>query len=171
MTLPPSTDEGDLRRLLQEHVARYCPRRYEDRRDDIVQAAWLRLTRSREGNEGNRPPGASLVARVAYCATIDELRRIRRRREVPVDEVEQSLATTRADPDQAAGAREIGRAIQSCLSRLLPARRVAVTLYLQGHTSPETGTILGWSPKRAENLIFRGLADLRRCLVSMGVGP
>lgn len=168
---PGGPDEAGLRLQIQDHVARYCPRRFEDRRDDIVQVAWLRLTRSRQNDERNRPPGPSLVARVAYCATIDAIRQIRRRREVPVDEVQQVLAAGAADPARATGAREIGQAIRNCLSRLLPGRRLAVTLYLQGHTGPETGMLLGWSLKRAENMIFRGLADLRRCLAGKGVAP
>jgi RNA polymerase sigma-70 factor (ECF subfamily) len=68
-------------------------------------------------------------------------------------------------------AREIGIAVRDCLVRLAPSRCLAVTLYLQGHTAPETSRILGWTPRRTENLIFRGMADLRRCLVRKGVTP
>jgi RNA polymerase sigma-70 factor, ECF subfamily len=46
-----------------------------------------------------------------------------------------------------------------------------VTLYLQGHTVPETARILGWDAKRAENLVYRGLADLRQCLMGKGHRP
>ena len=65
----------------------------------------------------------------------------------------------------------IGDGIVDCLARLLPARRRAVALYLQGHSAPETGNLLGWSLKRSENMIFRGLADLRRCLAGKGLSP
>ena len=46
----------------------------------------------------------------------------------------------------------------------------AVTLHLQGHRGAETARLLGWSAKRAENLIYRGLADLRACLEARGMG-
>jgi RNA polymerase sigma-70 factor (ECF subfamily) len=108
---------------------------------------------------------------VAYCATIDEIRRQRRRREVPVEDVAEAACSAAPDPARVAGAREIGRGIRDCLSRLLPARRRAVTLYLQGHSAPETGRILDWSLKRAENMIFRGMADMRRCLDGKGLKP
>lgn len=76
-----------------------------------------------------------------------------------------------ADPDRAALSREIGRGIRGCLSTMVPNRSLAVTLYLQGHSAPQTGRILGWSLRKTENLIFRGMADLRRCLVGKGLTP
>jgi RNA polymerase sigma-70 factor (ECF subfamily) len=35
----------------------------------------------------------------------------------------------------------------------------------------EAARILDWSPKRTENLVYRGLADLRGCLTSKGLKP
>jgi RNA polymerase sigma-70 factor (ECF subfamily) len=34
---------------------------------------------------------------------------------------------------------------------------------------PELGRLLGWNAKKAENLVYRGLADLRGCLTEKGV--
>ena len=67
--------------------------------------------------------------------------------------------------------REIGQGIRDCLARLKNERRMAVTLYLQGHSVPEASRILEWSTKRTENLVYRGLADLRECLLSKGLRP
>ena len=50
-------------------------------------------------------------------------------------------------------------------------RRLAVTLHLQGHTVPETARILDWAAKQTENLVYRGLADLRECLMAKGLRP
>jgi RNA polymerase sigma-70 factor (ECF subfamily) len=170
----PDADAGAdeaLRARFRQQVSRYCPSWLRDNVDDIVQDAWMRLKDAQKSNERNLDPGSSLIARVAYCATVDEIRRRRRRREVPVDEAREIVAIHEVPPDRAAGAREVGQAIRDCVEKLLPNRRLAVTLYLQGHTAPRTGTILGWSPKRAENMIFRGMADLRRCLARKGVTP
>jgi RNA polymerase sigma-70 factor (ECF subfamily) len=167
----PADQDGELRARLLEQVARFCPSWLRDQVDDIAQIAWLRLERAREKSERNRSPGTSLIARVAYCATIDEVRRRRRRREVPLDGPAEVMPTAAVDPAAEASGKEIGRGIRACLARLRPERRVAVTFYLQGHTAPETRTLLGWSLKRAENMIFRGMADLRRCLASKGITP
>jgi RNA polymerase sigma-70 factor (ECF subfamily) len=50
-------------------------------------------------------------------------------------------------------------------------RRRAVMLYLQGHSVPEAARLLGWTAKRTENLVYRGLADLRHCLRAKGHTP
>jgi len=75
------------------------------------------------------------------------------------------------DPESSASFRELGTAVRDCLTAASRERRLAVTLYLQGHTVPETARILGWDNKRAENLVYRGLADLRQCLLGKGHRP
>jgi len=65
----------------------------------------------------------------------------------------------------------VGRAIRDCLLGLVTPRRLAVTLHLQGHTVPQAAEVLGWDAKRTENLVYRGLADLRVCLARKGVTP
>jgi len=158
-----------LRRQLAREVGRYCPSRLRASADDIVQTAWLRLDEARRRDERIREPGASFLSKVAYCATIDEIRRDRRLREVPVETLE-SPALDRA-PDELLRSREIGRGIRDCMGTLVPSRGLAATLFLLGHTSPEIGRILGWSLRKTENLVFRGMADLRRCLTSKGIAP
>jgi RNA polymerase sigma-70 factor (ECF subfamily) len=164
-------DEDALRNQLRANVARYCPRWLAEQTDDLVQVAWLRLRDALHKDERNRPPGTSLMSRVAYCATIDEIRRLRRRREVPVGDAPETLQPAEVDPARASASREIAEGIRSCLSRLSETRQVAVTLYLQGHTAPQTGRILGWKLKKAENMIFRGMEELRRCLAGKGLKP
>ena len=44
-------------------------------------------------------------------------------------------------------------------------------LYLQGHTVPEIGRLLNWSGPKSNNLVHRGIADLRRCLDRKGLRP
>jgi RNA polymerase sigma-70 factor (ECF subfamily) len=173
--MPPEqvafADDAALRARLHERVARYTPFWMKDAVDDIVQLAWLRLQKTVERGEGDRTPASQYVARVAYCVTVDEIRRRRRRHEVPVGENEDNLRADAIDPARAVRAREIGDAIEVCLGRLLESRRRAVALYLQGHSVPETGAFLGWNRKRADNMVFRGMEDLRRCLAEKGIAP
>jgi len=165
------SDDADLHDRLRRAVARYCPSWMSRQIDDIVQIAWMRLARARETSERNRDPGPTLIAKVAYCATVDEMRRHRRRKETPMDSVPDISPERRDDPHRDVHAREIGIAVRDCLVKLAPNRCVAVALYLQGHTAPETGRILGWTLRRTENLIFRGMADLRQCLAKKGMTP
>jgi RNA polymerase sigma-70 factor (ECF subfamily) len=97
---------------------------------------------------------------------------VRRRRETELEEVVvEPAAVDAADPERSAASREIGEGVEDCLTRLVHDRRLAVTLYLQGHSVPEAARVLDWPAKRTENLVYRGLADLRACLESKGLRP
>jgi RNA polymerase sigma-70 factor, ECF subfamily len=162
-----------LRRDLCRAVAKVCPAWLASRREDLVQVAMLKVMGLESRREGNPPLAASYLYRVAYSAVVDEIRARRRRPEVELEEVDMTTrqATTEPAPDEAARGREIGRGIRACLALLLAERRAAVTLHLLGHSVPEAARLLGWAAKRTENLVYRGLADLRGCLAGKGLAP
>ncbi|MEM9558078.1 MAG: RNA polymerase sigma factor [Acidobacteriota bacterium] len=157
-------------------VRKTCPPTLRDRADDLVQVAVLRVLKLRR-ERPERTFSDGYLYRTAYSALIDEIRRLRRRGEVPLetptdDGDERPLVEPTvedADPEQRAGARELGVAITDCLGRLVPDRRRAVVLYLQGHGVPEAARLLRWGAKRVQNLVYRGLADLRGCLEAKGL--
>ncbi|REJ80704.1 MAG: RNA polymerase sigma factor [Acidobacteria bacterium] len=167
-----------IRADLERAVRRVCPAWLRDRQEDLVQVAVLRVMdvqrRSDERGEGNRELGSSYLYRVAYSAMIDEIRRIRRRDETDLDGEGPAViqhTTSAPGPDAVTQASEQGAAIRDCLGHLLAPRRSAVTLYLAGHSVPESARLLGWTLKKTENLVYRGLADLRQCLLGKGIRP
>jgi RNA polymerase sigma-70 factor (ECF subfamily) len=162
----------ELRERLKRSVARICPSWLARHADDIIQIALLRvLDVLRAG--GNRGLSASYLKRAAYSAAVDEMRRQFRRREVSEEDLPalQSLASAAAGPEQVVLSSEIGRGITDCLGALVPPRRLAVTLHLQGCPVPEVGRRLGWSTKKAEHLVYRALEQLRECLTRKGLNP
>lgn len=171
-----STDEAvaELRSRVQRAVRRVCPRWLADRQDDLVQMATLRVLEARRSAEGNPEVASSYLYRVAYTTLIDEIRRLRRRPEAPLEgliDTGRDVPASTAGPEQSYASKEIGHAVRECLLLLLRPRRLAVALYLQGNTVPEAAVILGWTAKRTENLVYRALADLRRCLEGKGISP
>jgi RNA polymerase sigma-70 factor (ECF subfamily) len=168
-------DYTKLRRDLAQAVARVCPRWQPAFRDDLVQAAVMRvmqiIAKSTGQSEGDPPLTPSYLYKVAYSVLIDEIRRERRRSETSLEEeaVAQQVMTEN-DPERLAASHELGRGIQDCLTRIKRERRLAVTLHLQGHSVPEAARLLDWAVKRTENLVYRGLADLRECLTAKGMG-
>jgi RNA polymerase sigma-70 factor (ECF subfamily) len=170
-----SIDYEKVRRDLARAVARLCPHWLVDQRDDLVQAAVMRVmqvsSRRTTVGEGNAPLGASYLYKAAYSALVDEIRRVRRRHETGLEDEAVEPMTGRADPERETASRQIGAGIADCLTRLTDDRRLAVTLYLQGHSVPESARVLEWTAKRTENLVYRGLADLRGCLESKGMRP
>ena len=161
----------DLRRRLRGAVRQACPPPLADQAEDIVQNALIALVRRLENSEGVRTFSSIYIWKAARGAVIDEIRRRARRLEGAggFDGAEELLASGQPDPAAVVEARELGEAIRDCLGRLVRRRRLAVTLYLEGHGVPEIGRLLGWRAKDAENAVYRGLADLRRCLKEKGI--
>ncbi len=171
-------DYAQLHRDLVRAVDRVCPRWMADRADDLVQVALMRVMEIQRKKEGTAELSGFYLKKVAYSAMIDEIRRLRRRQEVSLeggsDEEEAAApvydpAAPTPDPERASAGRQVGRAIRDCLGRMVPPRRHAVTLNLQGHSVPEIGRLLGWTAKKAENLVYRGMSDLRGCLGEKGI--
>jgi RNA polymerase sigma-70 factor (ECF subfamily) len=154
-------------------VAQSCPSWLTADSEDLVQVALLRVVDVLRRREEEAALSAFYLKRAAYSAVVDEIRRRRRRREVPIEDelgaVE--LPTRTPGPGDQAASRELGEAIRGCLGALLVSRRQAVTLRLQGHSVVDVGRLLGWDAKKAENLIYRGMADLRQCLEDKGHAP
>ncbi|HET9211169.1 MAG TPA: RNA polymerase sigma factor [Thermoanaerobaculia bacterium] len=172
-----SMDYEQLHRDLVRAVDRVCPRWMADRADDLVQVALMRVMEIQRKKEGTAELSGFYLKKVAYSAMIDEIRRLRRRQEVSLeggsDEEEAGTvydpAAPAPDPERASAGRQVGRAIRDCLGLMVPPRRHAVTLNLQGHSVPEIGRLLGWTAKKAENLVYRGMSDLRGCLGQKGI--
>lgn len=170
-----SEDYERLREDLKRSVVRVCPSWMSDRSEDLVQVALMRVMEIHRKREGAAEFSPYYLKRAAYSAMIDEIRRLRRRQEVPLEADEDDgggfdPAAETADPERASASREVGRAIRDCLGAMVKPRRMAVTLNLQGHSVPDIGKLLGWTGKKAENLVYRGMADLRGCLESKGLG-
>jgi RNA polymerase sigma-70 factor, ECF subfamily len=179
-TEPRSEDSGwtALAAAMARAVRRQCPPWLSDHAQDIAQAALTKVMAAERRGEGKRPLSPFYLYRVAHSALVDEIRRRKRRAEVPLDaggEEEDRQPpfepAGRGDPECTASFRELGSAVRDCLMCAKRERRLAVTLYLLGHSIPEAARILGWDAKRTENLVYRGLADLRQCLVGKGHRP
>jgi RNA polymerase sigma-70 factor (ECF subfamily) len=165
-----SLDFEAIRRRLTVSVRRVCPAWLADRAEDIVQNAMIRVLESSKKNEHGRQPPASFLWKVAYSTTIDEIRRVRRRRESGAEmaELERHGPVDTEGPLRSSVSRELAAALDACLRRIRENRRLIVGFYLLGHSLAESEELSGWSPKRVRNLLYRGLADLRGCLTAKG---
>jgi len=147
-----------IRLVLERAIRSRCFGLLASAREDLVQSAMVRiLERDRHEDLGRR--GASYAWKVAQSVMVDEMRRLGRERRLAesVSEVKQSWV----DP--------AGRIqLRQCLERLEERRRMAVTLHLSGLRIPEVARAAGWTEKTAENLIYRGLDDLRSLLGEAG---
>lgn len=163
-------DYQQLRTLMTRAVARVCPDWLRSQQEDLVQIAMEKIFSLVQRSEGNRTFNTSYLMKIAHSVLVDEIRSQQRRQEVSLDDMsgpEPALGRQDAPP----AAQEwfsLGEALKSCLHRMIATRRQAVSLHLQGHSVAETAQFLGWGYKKAENCVYRGLADLRACLKGKG---
>jgi RNA polymerase sigma factor (sigma-70 family) len=159
---------------LHRTILRVCPRELGVLCDDIEQEARLSLWKSLQSGREIAFP-VSYIYKVAVSATLRAVRRARARREDPVNEdsdagpVRLLRAPSEASPHVAVERQEVAQKVETALARLAENRRLAVKNHLQGLTTPEIGTLLGWSEAKARNLVHRGLKDMRAALRALGV--
>jgi RNA polymerase sigma factor (sigma-70 family) len=142
---------------------------------ELEQEFRIRLWRTLErGREKPKDIGSSYVYRVVMSAAVDLLRRHRAERaasRLSLDDVGDQIPAPQVhDTDEA----ELTAALENALSTLALDRRVVVRMHLDGKHRDEISNLLGWSGARTRNLLYRGLADLKRALEiskSGGVGP
>jgi RNA polymerase sigma-70 factor (ECF subfamily) len=162
-----------IRTVLAAAVAKVCPRRLSHLREDLVQAAMIRVIESQRRTEQPGIRTASYLWKVAYTAMVDEMRRVDRRKEVSMEDrgSDGPSGEVLAGSTGGESLQHLGIEIRDCISRLIEPRRASVVLHLYGFQAEEAARSLGWNLKRVRNLTYRGLADLRRCLESKGLKP
>ena len=141
-------------------------------RDDLTQDVTVRLLISAQ-RQGVRPEGLprSYIRQIARSVVIDHWRRRRRRPEGAIAEEsngvwEEYIGAT----CDGFSALELSQHTERCLSQLQQSRKQAVSLYLLGYSREECASKLGASLKQTENLLYRGLKDLRIALTNYGFG-
>lgn len=162
--------------ILRRAVERLAPGRAGASVDEIEQAARIRVWKALErGTEIADFP--SYLCRVAFTATVDAVRELKGRKEESLEGHRNANEDRLPDRDPSAPgpspedqllARERAARLESALGTVAEPRRTAVRLHLRGFRPEEVGRMMGWSPSKARNLAYRGLADLRSRLGGEG---
>jgi RNA polymerase sigma factor (sigma-70 family) len=140
--------------------------------DEVVQDLRIRVWRALDRpNEKNPVESASYMYRAAMSAAVDLLRRRRSGplgRPVGLEAVRDTLPAGRGEApgDETDQVEALGRALE----RLLPERRVAVRLHLEGKDRSAIAEYTGWSEAKTRNLLYRGLADVKQILAGLPEG-
>lgn len=138
--------------------------------EEVVQDLRIRLWRALDRpNEKNPSQSSSYVYRAAMSAAVDLLRRRRAGplgRPVDLELVSDTLPARGGNigDDEADQVAALGRALE----RLLPERRLAVRLHLDGKSREDIAELTGWNEARTRNLLYRGLADVKSLLDAKG---
>lgn len=140
--------------------------------DELMQAVRLRLWRARQTAEQIEVTPASYVYRTAVTAALDLIRSRRARREEPIDVVTNTPLADRTEvADAGALAGDLAAIVAGAVDQITASRRPVLRMYLAGYDREEIAGLLGWSEAKTRNLLYRGLADLRRLLEARGITP
>jgi len=157
-------DETTLLRL-RRLAYTVCPGQSFADREDLIQEAALKLVRLTAA-DGSRRLETAYLARTLRSVAIDEARRRARCREVPGSDAVEGVTTI--DSEQLAVASRLRAQIVRAMEGVSESRRPLVLLRLEGFSIRECANRMAIDPKRAENLIYRGLSQLREELNRMG---
>ncbi len=157
-------------KLLGEEVRRLCPHWLWNHREDIVQEGVITLLKVKRKREANWRPNRSYLRDVAYTRIVDAMRK-HRPQEVAMAPADFDPPSAGPDPHREHLRREIIEAVRECLSQLVKPRRLAVTLFLLGDGVPRIAERMNWTRRKASNLVYRGLANMRDCLTRKGLKP
>jgi RNA polymerase sigma-70 factor, ECF subfamily len=166
-------------RFLRQTIQRVCPRDLGLQFDEIEQEACLRVWKALESEREIRDL-TSYVYRIAVSATLDAVRRVKRKREEqlvfeaeadsPSAQMAHELTVDPARaPDLEAARKQLVQRVNEALARLSNNRRQAVGLHLEGLTTQEIATLLNWTEPKARNLVYRGLSEVRQFLKEAGI--
>lgn len=134
--------------------------------EDLTQEVRIRIWKALGTSERIEAVSASYVYQAAATAAIDLIRQRRRdERSEPISEMGEELPV--ADPLHAGDRADISDAVWAAVARLEANRRIVARMYLQGYSYAEIADMLGWSPSRARNLLYRGLGELREVLTRL----
>ncbi len=135
-----------------------------DRMDDVLQEAYVRAFRALPRFRGDSALGTWLY-RIVYNVALDELSRVSRAAELPLDDTDE-----RRDPGgDVAGSVALRDSLEQALRRLAPEDRAAVLLVdAQGFDYRSAGEVLGVPEGTVASRLNRARAALRRSLDAEG---
>jgi len=154
----------DYSRFMVGQIQRYNLPKYGLDPEDINQEVKLRLWKLLQSGRTIKSR-TSYLRRIIHSVVIDQLRKRRRDENLYAHErskriAEQDLLYRRERARQQALEEAVGMAVKG----LIRSRRQVVRLYLLNLTIQEIASYLRWSQDKTRNLLYRGLADLRRSL-------
>jgi RNA polymerase sigma factor (sigma-70 family) len=173
----PWSSNRDLETLLarftnfiRAHIQKFEVQRFGIDPDDIAQEVRIKIWKLIK-SEKNVVSYASYIKKIVDTVVIDQLRLLKKDEHLyrleKQKQVAEQLNGYRPEVLRNALMKEaVGKAVES----LIESRRNVVKLYLFELSIEEISRFYGWSLHKTRNLLYRGLADLKRSLKGADVG-
>ena len=149
---------------MKVQIYKFNPGRFGLDPEDICQEIKIKLWRvlGYEKEIANFP---SYIRKIVSSSVIDMLRKLKREEDVFSHERQKRISEMKADYLSELCEREHLRdKLAEAIGLLIESRRRVVKLFLLDMTIEEIAAFYGWSRDKTRNLLYRGLADLKRLL-------
>lgn len=150
--------------LMKVQIYKFNPGRFGLDPEDISQEIKIKLWKvlSHEKEIANFP---SYLRKVVNSSVIDMLRKYKREEGVFLHEKQKRISEMKDDYLAELSTNEYLRErLAEAVSSLIESRRKVVKLFLLDMTIEEIASFYRWSKDKTRNLLYRGLADLKRIL-------
>jgi RNA polymerase sigma-70 factor (ECF subfamily) len=149
---------------IQKHILKFNPQKNGIDPEDLSQEIKIKIWRTIE-DEKKIKNYSSYIKKIVDSTVIDHIRKFKRRERILNNEKQNRISEQesyyaahnpyRKDPRDI-----VGKAVGS----LRESRQKVVRLYLLNMTIEEIAISLNWSKDKTRNLLYRGLADLKKML-------
>jgi RNA polymerase sigma factor (sigma-70 family) len=152
--------------FMHRHIQKFNLLKYGLDPEDIMQDVRIKIWNLIRSERTVYSRGA-YIKKIINSSVIDQLRRIRRQDCLFLHEKQNQIAELGRPYNhdkEAARQKALRDLICKGVERLIRSRRQVIKLYLFGFSIQEISSYLGWSIDKTRNLLYRGLADLRKYL-------
>jgi RNA polymerase sigma factor (sigma-70 family) len=150
--------------LIRIHITKFNPQRFGLDPDDISQEIRIKIWRLLQ-HEKNIKHFPSYIKKIVNSSVIDLLRKRKRDDGIIFAEKQMKVAESKKDyPAAFPLDEELRDTVALAVESLIESRRKVVRLHLLDMTIEEISAFYCWSSNKTRNLLYRGLADLKRIL-------
>lgn len=155
--------------FIRAHVLKYNLQKFGLEPEDLIQEIKLKIWKIIDDEKNiTNPP--SYLKKVVESVVIDQIRKVRKEEEIFISERQKLISENESQfnpySDQNCSLKEY---ILKAADQLIESRKIVVKLYLLNMNLLEISDYLNYSQAKTRNLLYRGLADLRKILKEMGL--
>ena len=151
-------------RFIRSHIQKFNLQKFGLDPDDIAQEVRIKIWKV-INDEKVIDNYTSYIRKIVDSSVIDQLRKFKREEGIFLHEKQARISEQKTDYEaDLIRDKYIQETIGEAVDALLESRRKAVKLYLVNMTLEEIALFFNWSKDKTRNLLYRGLADLKRRL-------
>ncbi len=156
-------------RFIEANIQKFDPQKNGIDPDDLSQEIKIKLWKVFQ-DEKNIHNYSSYIRKIVDSTVIDQLRRFRRQSSIIGMEKRKKISDHKTQYNMASSTEiNYSELIGKAVDTLMESRKKPVRLFLLNMTLEEISIYLNWSKDKTRNLLYRGLADLKKRLREQGI--